>query len=352
MFDDSGPPQDSPPPGPVSESQAISAIAEELEDMGENSDFSGAVLLAKRGKTIVSKAFGVASRESSVPNRLDTKFNLESINKIFTKVAAALLLERGKLSLDDTLGKFIPVYSNREAKRKVTVRNLIDMSSGIGNILGERFDATPKIRLRRNEDFLQFFSDEHLAFEPGTERLYSNGGYVVLGLIVERVSGLNYYDYVREHIFGPSGMTNTDSYEADAVVADIACGYTHIGPDGEEGPLRSNIYTRPARGSAAGGGYSTASDLLRFTLALESNRLLSPEYSDCMLGGPEPGESDGDTEDRAAHAFAFAGGAPGINSVIEAGLPGGYDVIVMSNLDPPSAMKAAGVIRRWLAWIE
>ena len=295
MFRPSGPPEDIPSGGPMSESEAFDGIREKLRELTGSDDFSGTVLIAKEGEPVFAEAFGMASREFSVPNRVDTKFNLGSINKIFTKTAIAKLLSEGKLSLDDRIGDYLPDYPNREAAEKVTVRHLLDMTSGIGDFFGERYADTPKAQLRTLEDYLPLFGDEPLEFEPGTGNRYSNGGYLVLGLVVQKAAGEDYFDYVRRCIFEPAGMESTDSVHADAIVTNLAFGYTRSGPDNEEGELHQNIYSRPARGSSAGGGYSTVHDLLKFIIAIQSNTLLPPEYSAWIFGGPEPGGGeDGD----------------------------------------------------------
>ena len=351
MFRPSGPPDDLPSGGPVSESEAFDGIRDKLQELTGSDNFSGAVLIAKESEPVLAEAFGMASREFSVPNRIETKFNLGSINKIFTKTAIAILFSEGKLSLDDRIGDHLSEYPNREAAEKVNVRQILNMTSGIGDF-GERYFDTPKSRIRTLEDYLPLFGDEPLEFEPGTGNRYSNGGYVVLGLIVASVSGESYFDYVRERIFEPAGMESTDSFEADEIVDNLAPGYTRSGPDHEEGEIHQNIYSRPARGSSAGGGYSTVHDLLKFIKAIQSNALLPTEYSAWIFGGPEPGGEEASDRDPEPRGIALAGGAPGINSYLEVGSPGDYTVIVMTNLDPPSAMEAGGLVRRWLNRIE
>ena len=352
MFRPSAPPDDLPQGGPINESEAFDGIREKLLESTRNDEFAGTVLIARNGKPVFTEAFGMASREFSVSNTVDTRYNLGSINKIFTKTAIAILLSEGRLSLDDRIGDHLPDYPNREAAERVTIRHLIEMTSGIGDFFGERYVATPKSQIRTLEDYLPLFAGEPLEFEPGTDNRYSNGGYVVLGLIVESVSGESYFDFVRERIFEPSGMENTDSYEADMIVGNLASGYTRSGLGRGEGDLRSNIYSRPAKGSSAGGGYSTVSDLLGFVNALQSNSLLAPEYSAWILGGPEPGREDVNDDDSRRGGVAWAGGAPGINSFLEVGAEGDYTVVVMTNLDPPAAMKVGGLIRSWLNRIE
>ncbi|MBV9958676.1 MAG: beta-lactamase family protein, partial [Acidobacteria bacterium] len=244
--------------------------------------------------------------------------------------------EQGKLAYDDPMAKYLDDYPNREAAAKVTLRHLLSMTSGIGDFFGDKFDATPKDRLRTLKDFVPLFSGEPLQFEPGTKQQYSNGGYVLLGAIIEKVSGQSYYDYVREHIFKPAGMENTDCFEADVPVQNLASGYTRRGKAGDA--RRNNIYTRPARGSSAGGGYSTAEDLLRFAVAIQSGKLRKANF------GKSGQDASGD--------LGIAGGAPGINALLEADTSNGYTVIVMSNYDPPTATSVGKQIRQWLTRIK
>jgi CubicO group peptidase (beta-lactamase class C family) len=337
------------PPPPMTEAEALAAVVKAAEDAAAADRFSGVVLVARDGKAVLHRAWGLASREHSVPNRLDTKFNLGSINKLFTKIAIGQLVESGRLSLDDTIGKHLPDYPNPEAARKVTVRQLLDMQSGIGDFFGKEFDATPKDRLRKNADFLPLFANKPLLFEPGSDRRYSNGGYVVLGEIVAKASGRDYHDYVREKVYARAGMTDTDSYEADVPVPNLAEGYTRAwdGEERREGPRRRNIYTRPARGSSAGGGYSTAPDLLRFATALLGDKLLSPPFTEWIVARvePVPGKPVGD---RRRGGLGVAGGAPGINGVLEVDRETGLVLVVLANDDPPAAEALGKKLRRLL----
>ena len=312
------------------------------------------MLVAREGRVLYEKAFGLANKDFGVPNRVDTKFNLGSINKFFTKIAIGQLIQQGRVSFDDTLGKYLPDYPNHDARKKVTLRHLLNMTSGVGDFFGPEFMGTPKDRIRSIRDYLPLFSGKPLAFEPGTGKKYSNGGYVVLGAIIEKVSGQSYFDYVRENIFKPAGMGNTDSYEADASIQNLAMGYTRGEEEKKDNPWRSNIYTRPARGSSAGGGYSTVEDLLKFTLSLQANKFLSPEYTAWLLNDQEP------TKDRKAKPYSkvkkgglgIAGGAPGINSMLEMDPKSGYTTIVLTNYDPPCAMNVNRVIKGFLSRVK
>lgn len=341
-------PPDSAEAAPKSWEELPKALDAYLKKAADAGEFSGVVLVARGGATVFHEAYGLANRPFQAPARKDTKFNLGSINKVFTKVAVARLAERGKLSLDDTVGKLLPDYPNQDVAAKVTVRQLLNFTSGMGDFFGERFDATPKDRLRDNRDFLPLFAPDPLLFEPGRSQQYSNAGYVVLGMIVEKRSGKSYYDAVREAVYSPAGMKDTDSYMADAPTPNLAEGYTAQW-DGKEHPgepLRANVYSRPARGSAAGGGYSTAEDLLRFADALRAGKLLTKPYSEWVLGGPEPGASAENSPPPPGWPMAaFAGGAPGINAQVA--LEGEVTVVVLANLDPPAAGRVAQKVTRW-----
>jgi D-alanyl-D-alanine carboxypeptidase len=349
---DSAEDPDLPPPLVLTEAAAVQAIENAVAKAVAADEFSGTVLVAHGGKPLLLDAWGLASIEHHVPNRTDTKYNLGSIDKIFTRLAIGQLVQAGKLSFDDTLGKILPEYPDADARRKVTVRHMLEMTSGIGDFFGERFDAMPKDRFRNNADYMPLVAASPLAFEPGSQRRYSNGGYVVLGAIVEKISGQTYHDYVREHVFVPSGMTSTGAIEADVPVTNVAEGYTRqwgSGTGAMDGPRRINIYSRPARGSAAGGGYSSAEDLLRFSNAVLADLLLSPAYTDWYLTGVEPGS--GAPPPRSRGDLGWNGGAPGINSVFYCDLATGYTVIVLGNHDRPAAEQVAKTIRRILSGV-
>jgi CubicO group peptidase (beta-lactamase class C family) len=336
---------------PLGSDAAVAAKAgETLRALSEKGDFSGVVLLARNGTPFFLEAYGSADRDFAVANRKDTKFNLGSINKIFTQAAIAQLAAAGKLTLSDTIRKHLPDYPNPVADR-ITIQELVTMSSGLGDTFGKKYDATPKSRLRTLADFLPLFVDDPLLFEPGTSRRYSNAGYVVLGLIIEKASGQGYHDYVREHIFRPAGMKDTDAYAQDAIVPNRAVGYTREtegdAPPRPDAKLHVNTYALPAVSSSAGGGYSTAADLLAFDQAMRANRLLSPEWTDWFYSDkahpPAPGAAG-----KRGGGFGFAGGTAGVNAAFECDLDGGATIVVLSNLDPPSAESVAKKLRGWM----
>ncbi|HWC64535.1 MAG TPA: serine hydrolase domain-containing protein [Thermoanaerobaculia bacterium] len=340
--EDADPPAGAEPPVRRETTDADAARAADawLSEASARGDFSGVVLLARGGRPFFRKAWGLADRDRKIPNRADTKFNLGSINKIFTQVAIGQLAAAGKLSLSDTIRRHLPRYPAPYADR-VTIGQLVSMSSGMGDIFGPKFAALPKSRLRSLADYLPLFQDDPLRFEPGSRKEYSNAGYVVLGLIVEAASGEDYYRYVREHVFAPAGMKDTDSWAIDDDVPNRAIGYTR-----EAGGLRPNADSHPARGSSAGGGYSTVDDLLKFDAALRGGRLLPPEWTAWIFSradAPSPGAP------LPTHgALAIAGGSPGVNAALDMELDGGATVVVLANLDPPVAERTLKRIRGML----
>lgn len=344
----------------LTDEELAKAIQAYVEKLVAADAFSGTVLLARGDKLLYRGAFGLASRAFQVPNRLDTKFNLGSMNKMFTAVAVAQLVEAGKLSFEDKVGKILPDYPNKAVAEKVTVHQLLTHTSGLGNFFNDTYRKADKSRLREIKDFLPLFVDEPLAFEPGTRWRYSNSGFVLLGAIIEKASGQNYFDYAREHIYKPAGMTSSDAYEADRDTPNLAVGYTAQGPGGKESPTRewNNLFLHVVKGGPAGGGFSTVEDLWRFALALQTHKLLGAASTQLVTTGkaqPDPERGSwkyaygfSDEQDQGTRIFGHNGGFPGINSQLDIYPDKGYTVVVMSNYDPPAAGRVAQRIRTLL----
>jgi len=319
---------------PKPDAQVVAEATAAIDKAVAEDRFSGVVLLARDGKPILSRAIGMADPEKGEPNRIDTKFNLGSINKFFTHIAIGQLAAAGKLALDDTVRKRLPDYPSPAAD-KITIQQLLDHRSGLGDFFGPKFLAAPPSSIRKLSDYLALFADKPLEFEPGSDQRYSNAGYVVLGLIIEKVSGQSYYDYVREHITRPAAMSDTAYYAIDETVPHRAVGQTKRGPDGPLPQRHSNAKLMPGRGSSAGGGYSTAPDLLALSQALLGNKLLSKAWTDWLFTGKVDGGG--------RRGLGIAGGAPGVNAALEIAPP--YTLIVLSNFDPPSSEEVARGIR-------
>lgn len=337
---------------PLTFDGARADIESYLDGLANGDGFSGAVLVARDGKALVERAYGYADRERGIANAVDTKFNLGSINKLFTRIAVAQLAQRGKLALSDPLIKLLPDYPDREIARKITLAQLAAHRSGLGDIFTDRFESL-RPSLTTIAAYLPLFVGVPLEFEPGTRERYSNAGYVVLGLVIEKVSGMDYYTYVRKNIFEPAGMTSTDSYPAAAATPNRAIGYTRGGENAPaSAPRRANTATLPARGSSAGGGYSTLSDLAKLTGALSRHELADAPWTFWATGGPEPPAAGFPAGARLPPIeIGVAGGSPGMNAALELDGKGGL-VVVLSNDDPPAAERAALHLRRVLARLE
>jgi CubicO group peptidase (beta-lactamase class C family) len=344
-----------PAGAPANKKLADAEIVREVETyinkLAAADTFSGAVLLAKSGKPLFARAYGIANRRSNAANQIDTLFNIGSMNKMFTAVAIAQLAERGKLSFDDTIAKHILEYPNKDVAKKVKISHLLTHTSGMGDFFNSRLEAS-RTRLREIEDFIPLFVDEPLSFEPGTRFQYSNAGYIVLGWIVEKVSNQNYFRYVKEHIYKQAGMNNTDAYEAHEDFPNMAVGYTQARPDGRHslGLRMDNLSLHLVRGTPAGGGFSTVEDLLKFDIALRNYKLLTPKNTAIILAG----KVQTDSNPEAKYAFGFrerrvngsqivghGGGFPGINAQLDMYLDSGYTVAVATNYDPPAATVMA-----------
>jgi CubicO group peptidase (beta-lactamase class C family) len=335
-------------PEPVFSSDAEVARAADayLAKLLAQDRFSGVALMARGGKPFFESAYGFADRRGKIPNTTGTKFNIGSINKIFTQVAIAQLASEGRLSLSDTIRKYLPGDSLPAADR-ITILELCNMSSGLGDIFVPGYrEAAP--HLEKLSDFLPLFAGKPLLFAPGTSRRYSNAGYIVLGLIIEKVSGEDYHAYVRDHIFAPAGMGSSGPSVRSLREADIAIGYTRGGPESaDDAPLHPNTETLPARSSSAGGGLSTARDLLAFDKALRSGALLPARWTAWIYSDKNGPPSPGADLPKAA-GMGIAGGAPGLNAALESDGARDITVVVLANLDPPIAERTAVRLRRWL----
>jgi CubicO group peptidase (beta-lactamase class C family) len=325
---------------PLEDAEVVERMREHLDARAAAGEFSGVALLAHGSTTLLAGAWGLADRERSVPVTEATRFNLGSIGKMFTRTAVAQLAESGRLSLDDPLSKYLPDFPHADS---ITLDMLCEHRSGVGDFFGPAFDAMDHSRLRHNRDYLSLFRDQPLWFTPGTSQRYSNGGYVLLGEVIARASGQDYYEYLAKQIFGPAGMTATGAPVEGDGTAGLARGYTHEGA--VAGKERDNQATRPARGSAAGGSYSTAADLLAFDRALFAGRLCSPAWAAWIAGGPRP--VPGATTAAESPMAGFAGGAPGV--ACEWVREGDVTLIVLTNRDPGVTKAVMQPIRELVA---
>jgi CubicO group peptidase (beta-lactamase class C family) len=319
----------------LDQGEAIAALTARADAAAAQDAFAGVLLVARGDEVLLQGAWGQADRESAAPVTLDTRFRLGSMNKMFTAVSILQLVDAGKLSLDGTVGDYLPDYPNAEVA-KVTIRQLLTHSGGTGDIFGPQFDEH-RLSLKSHADYLRLYGERAPEHPPGAEFRYSNYGFVLLGNIIERVSGQSYYDYVDQHIYTPAGMTSSGSLPEDTAVAGRARAYTR----GEGGSLTDAGDTLPWRGTAAGGGYSTAGDLLKFARALQSGTLLPPALlaEATREQGQGYGYGFGVRMDQGVPVYGHGGGAPGMNGELRIFPTLGEVVIGLGNVDPPAVSR-------------
>jgi len=342
--------------GPLSRADLAQAIDRRVSDAADRDDFSGAVLVMKGDEVIYSGVFGQADKARGLPVTLETRFNLGSMDKQFTAVAIGQLMEQGKLTLDTRLIDVLPDYPNPAAARKITIRHLLTHSAGLG-MMWERPGWDWKLKYERVSELLPLFAKADPEFEPGTQAAYSNEGFLVLGAVIEKLTGRTWYDYVQENVFDRAGMTRTGYLTDDPAIPDRAIGYRFV----DEDPLgfgerRPNWEILSRRGNACGGGYSTVGDMVRFLQALRSGKLLKPETAALFTAQAEGG--------RPEYGFGFEhiptagrtivghdGGGPGsgINSDAKMVWETGYAYAVLGNYDAPFTQIVGGDIGEMLA---
>jgi CubicO group peptidase (beta-lactamase class C family) len=328
----------------VKPDQLPATIAAHINTEFAAARFSGAVLVARGDALIHAQAIGMADRSTQRANQLDTPINLGSINKMFTAIAIAQLQAAGKLDWQDTVGKHLPKFPNQQIRDHVTIHQLLTHTSGVGSYWNKAY-AAGKDTIDSQQEFLQTFVDQPLLFKPGQGMEYSNGGPVILGLIIEALSGKDYYEYVRQHIYQPAGMTHADHYRRNDKKAAFAIGYLKT----DQGQWQDNGADLGLRGSAAGGGYASARDLLTFSRALRDERLLSRSQLEVlwkphMQQGPvgygylfSVGNSDG------KRWIGHDGGALGISAAFMHFPESDLVIIVLANQD-----NAAMAMQEWL----
>lgn len=221
--------------------------------------FSGTLLVADRGERVYEAHAGLADREQNVAIDEHTRFNTASNGKLFTTVATLQLVAQKKLDLDASVGTYLPDWPQPAVRDQVTVRQLLSHTSGLGSYFGSPAFRTARASLVDVSAHLPLIQAETPAFAPGTDWAYSNSGFMLLGRLIEVVSGEDYYTYVQHHVFDPAGMRDSGYFDAAGEAEHVAFGYIPTASG-----LQDNRNTRERRGGPAGGGYTSARDLLRF----------------------------------------------------------------------------------------
>ena len=346
---------------PRSDAAAIDVVRHNLARLERGGALTGTVYIARGDSVLLARGYGMANREDSVPNAPRSRFALASMGKVFTATAVLQLVDAGKVRLDDTLARVLPGYPNRERAARITIRQLLEHSAGMGDQWSTPKRPIPGLTGELAPAAAVAYAP--LLFEPGTRWSYSNEGYTVLGAVIEQLSGERYHDYLARHVFARAGMTETYLQGgSDDYVPFRAVGY-RFGPDDPLGalPPKANWSFLGPRAPAggAGGGYSTVGDIARFARALRGGKLISDSLRAAMWTGrwDMPGYA-GQKYGFASYVWpigsrvAVGHGGGGTGSGMDNGFKqftdGSYVVVVLANMEPPAGGSAADAIIRYL----
>ena len=344
-------------PQRMSEAELIRSLDKKLANDTAADKFSGVVSIYKDGAPIYSKAWGMADRDKQIPAELDTKFRFASMGKMFTAVAVMQLVQDGKIKLSDTLDKYIPDYPNKDVASNVTIEQLLSHTGGTGTFLPDEFATKNPQSLKTIDDYIARYGPISDAPESRGKFQYSNMGFLLLGKVIEKASGQDYYDYLKEHIYDKAGMKETGSEPEGTKVDKLSAGYTHH--ESKDGTWMPSEKWQTYRGMSFGCSHSTVGDMQRFATALMSGKLLDAEHTQVLTSGkvevaPVPPGSPPDTkygygfyDERSTdgvHAFGHGGSHFGQASDLKIYPDSGYVVTVLSNLDQPAAIEVSHYI--------
>lgn len=327
---------------PAPQQPPVRTITQGLDRIAASGRFSGTVLVGKNGHPLLERAYGFADTRSRRRNTIGTAFNLASLGKTFTGVAVAQLVQRGAVAFDDPVGRY--VHGLPAPIAAVTIGQLLSHTSGLGDFFGDPGYGRLQPKLTTLAAYLPLIAHERLRFSPGARFGYSNSGFLLLGLVIERASGLSYYDYLRQKIFEPAGMRTAGCYWRAHLPASAAVGYLVPGVP--------NTDSLPPRGTSAGGCYASATDLLAFAEALLAHRLLNATLTSTVTT-PKVAAPGG------AYGYGFGirngrpgdpptiwhnGGAPGVGSELDINARLGYTVVILANDGPDAVQPVADLV--------
>ena len=301
-------------------------------------NFSGVISIVQRGKNIFQGEYGFADKANEIPNKTDTKFGTASAGKVYVATAILNLIEKKHIKLDSTIGEILK-FDLKQIDSGITVRQLLNHTSGIPDYFDESvmdnyeelWINTPNYRIRKSSDLIPLFIDKPMMYPKGERFQYNNTGYVVLGLIIEEITGKPFDVYLQETIFNSCKMTDTGYFELDRLPAKCAFSYIY---DKEKDDYRTNIFSIDAKGSGAGGAFTTALDVEKFWMALLSGKLINKESLKMMFS---PQVSEG------CYGYgvwllngkipSFQGCDPGVNFITSCDLDKLVMITILCNVD-------------------
>lgn len=274
----------------------INTLTQIINDTTQKNNFSGVVSLSNGENTLFCEAFGYRDRANKIKNSVSTRFCIASGTKFLTALAIFQLIEAGKLSLGDTVKKVIkteiPGYSD-----EITIGHLLTHTSGIPDYFDEEevedFDSfmldTPNYLLKGPKDYIRSFPDKEMKFQPGEQFSYCNSGFIILGIIIEDITGISYREYIEKQILKPCGMSESGFFSLDCLPGNTAIGYV-----GDRDSLKTNIYNLPIIGASDGGLYATAADIQKLWCNFLGNKIVSEENKKLMVNPFVQAASEGE----------------------------------------------------------
>jgi len=259
-------------------------------------DFSGVISVRKDKKIVVQNSYGYADINNKVPNEMDTKFATASAGKVFVAVGILQLLEKGKLNFNDTIGNILD-FDLKSIDKQITIRQLLTHTSGIPDYFDESimeeyaelWQDFPNYKIRKSMDLVPLFINKPMMYRAGEKFQYNNTGFVVLGLIIEKITGMLFDDHLSKNVFHPCGMLNTGYYELDRLPAKCANSYIY---DESRNDFYTNIYSVDAKGTGAGGAFTAVTDVEKFWDNLLDGKLLSKNLLKEMLSLQSSSDED------------------------------------------------------------
>lgn len=250
-------------------------------------NFRGNIYIVQGENVLFEKENGFADLANEIPNTLETRFASASTGKVFVAVGILQLIERGRIKFDDTLGMLLSMEF-QEIDKDVTVRQLLTHTSGVPDYFDESvmeeyeelWTDYPNYKIRHNSDLLPLFINKPMMYPKGEKFQYNNTGFVLLAMIIEKVAGMHFDEYLKENVFDVCGMKSTGYFELDKLPPRCANHYIYCADTDD---YRTNIYSVDAKGTGAGGAFVTVKDMVRFWTNLISGKLISKELVSEML---------------------------------------------------------------------